>query len=298
MSFYIIIAIAVAGLLLGITAICVTKWQLRERREERQILAELDALEQLMTAASVGDASARQRLMNNESSYIHLARYSSDSGPRDQLTTLLRTIPIEKQFSERSAAITKILDQQSQIADDGYLALIDTGIRLVGLFRGLLGGNDEAIAEATGVSEQIAKDRLKETVARYSGVLATTAGDDYGVFELLRQLITRTHDRLDYLFKVGVCRLSYPEEWNTWVAEYYPEPALGDFDIGHQRVPGELLIRAAAAVRDPDIVEAKIILAYAAPPTAEVAREEIAPFAAQLASMVVAYNVKHELTGI
>lgn len=111
--------------------------------------------------------------------------------------------------------------------------------------------------------EEAASHLQKVALDRYE-MLVPLFPDDREAFLELRGLIPLTRGKkYDYFSRAGSPKLRYPERWNEAVAKFLENPHVEDFVQGRDPEPGQLRQWGEEALRDGDIVEAKLVLAWA-----------------------------------
>ena len=300
MNLYILIPIVVALIVLGVfLRLQFVKrswlWEEKNKKEWRQ--QEVQRLGKLVDRAEAGDAEARQELADNNKTYESLS--GNVEGLSARVSAIVDDVRAKAQYTERHDQISALLAQQAKLTDEDFDSQFTVALELLGVTGNLGYGNDKLMEAALGVSYRSVAASVKELVLKHCDKLSSEAGESFMAFQELSQLLANSHKYRNGLERAGISDIPYPEGWNGWVAQYYANPSLWDFHAqDYKPQPGELRLRAAAALREPNIPEAKLVFAYTHQyePRARMVREELDQLAAELAKMVEAYNDDNGIT--
>lgn len=120
------------------------------------------------------------------------------------------------------------------------------------------------LVEELGFDYEETKSRLQKVVLERYEMLVPKMLEDQESFLELRGLIPETRDKYGEYYYAGVKPLKYPAGWNKAVARFLENPAVEEFvERGDGPAPGQVLQWGEEALRDRDIVKAKLTLAYA-----------------------------------
>lgn len=120
------------------------------------------------------------------------------------------------------------------------------------------------LVEELGFDYEEAKSRLQKVVLERYEMLVPQLQESQDAFLELRGLIPETREKYGAYAYASVQPLKYPAGWNKAVARFLENPAVEEFvERGDGPAPGQVLQWGEEALRDRDIVKAKLVLAYA-----------------------------------
>jgi hypothetical protein len=234
-------------------------WRTAARREEEN----QEHWDDQLSKAQSGDVEAQENVVAN-----HPERHSLDAIAKIGAEVQERKFKAEYQgWLSRS---TEFLKAWLAVKSDGSdtdkiekLAGLLKCLQLAPRFRKFW---DTDHADAS--TEQLITELQGMVQKRYEQLLGLVREQDQQggqAFSQLSVLIDDTRGEHKTLITAGVKRLPYPDDWNELVARYVANPGVWDFCIPQSFAEGEMRLLAARALRENDVVNAKIVLAYCKP---------------------------------
>lgn len=194
------------------------------------------------------------------------------------------------------------LTQGRELIDDWRatkesLERLEALTRVLRFFRDLKYANQLQLSAELEFDPKVGKSQLQEGVNwLYDQLLAASENDRNAFFSLYSLIKAAQGYSKNPMSGFLKHKPEWPPNWNSLVARHIKNPNLKDFELGFSSEvsAGEIRLRAAAALRDGDLTEAKIVLAYCNRSGSHY-RQEVGDYlAGDLAKMVAAQEKAKE----